>query len=384
MIKATALALGILLSANVTAEANSMASKRNVLDILRNVSADTGLPFNLFTTFGSIESRLNPRAQTGSYKGLFQLSNTEFKRNGGGNIYDPEDNAYAFAKLVKRNANSFKDETGRNPTTFDLYMMHQQGEAGYLAHVNNPDQPAWKSMYSTGEGRQKGPGWSKKAIWGNLPGSDKREFGSVNNVTSQDFLDSWRARVERFSGGNGMNAVAAETGSVPLPGQRVTFPQKAPDRQFMSASLPEDRGVRPVAGGPLKSPQGGSPEPSIPMPAERRVALNSPTNKGYGQLPQTLDYAEAPSASASPSAPSPSPSPAPRFVSQVPGDTPWPGTSSGLQSWASEGLKPGAAIPSVAANNPSPGPMGVGAHGSFGNPPLFRNFFTAIFGGGGF
>jgi len=40
-----------------------------------------------------IESGGNPNATTGSYKGLYQLSDGEFRRYGGqGSIYDPAEN----------------------------------------------------------------------------------------------------------------------------------------------------------------------------------------------------------------------------------------------------------------------------------------------------
>jgi hypothetical protein len=52
-------------------------------------------------------------------------------------------------------------------------------------------------MFKTGEGQQKGAGWAKKAIWGNVPDDMKSQFGSVDNVTSQDFLNLWQHKVER-------------------------------------------------------------------------------------------------------------------------------------------------------------------------------------------
>ena len=61
-------------------------------------------------------------------------------------------------------------------------------------------------MYNTGEGRQKGEGWAKKAIWGNIPASQRARFGSVENVTSEQFADLWR---ERYARGLGYKNYAA-------------------------------------------------------------------------------------------------------------------------------------------------------------------------------
>jgi hypothetical protein len=418
MIKAMALVLAILASTTVSAEAFSMASRRqNVLDILRSVSQQTGVPFGVFNTFGAIESGFKPNARTGSYKGVFQLSNKEFNRHGGGNIYDVEDNARAFAGLVKENAKFFKEELGRDPTTFDLYMMHQQGTAGYLEHVSHPDRPAWQSMHATGEGRRKGSGWSKKAIWGNLPPSDKRRYGSVNNVTSGDFLNSWKARVERFGGGNSMNAVAEAAGvSPPLPGRRVQFPQRNPgvldedvSRGISRKSAGYASGAtfsRTQDGGP---PGGGAPTVSetiqaplsrqvsqvgqangggdearlpIPFPSSRRESLGS--QKGYGRLPDTFvqpEVAETRTSSAGPSRVSTPMAPAPASGGGGGYDFPWPGTAP--LTWAGEGLKPGSAIPTpVRADASAAGGPGVAGGNALGvRPPLFRDFFMSIFGG---
>jgi hypothetical protein len=70
-------------------------------------------------------------------------------------------------------------------------LIHQQGEAGYDAHLKNPDAPAWQNMYSTGEGKQKGAAWAKLAIIKNMPGG-VAQYGGVENVTSQMFTDSWK------------------------------------------------------------------------------------------------------------------------------------------------------------------------------------------------
>lgn len=168
----------------------------------------------LLATFARIESSGRPGAQTGSYKGLFQLSDNEFRKHGGqGDIFDAGANADAAAAKLKAEAAEFQAKHGRAPTALDLYLVHQQGEAGYASHMARPDAPAWQNMAATGEGRQKGAGWAKQAIWGNIPDDVKKRFpDGVESVTSQDFIDIWGEKVARLGGGE---ASAAKLPSTP-------------------------------------------------------------------------------------------------------------------------------------------------------------------------
>ena len=170
--------------------------------VIDQAAAKAGVPAGMLRTFAKIESGGQPGVTTGSYKGLFQLSEAEFRKHGGeGNIYDPQANAEAAARKLKVESETFAARFGREPTAAELYMVHQQGEAGSAAHMSNPGAPAWQNMASTGEGRQKGAAWAKQAIWGNVPDADKARFGSVENISSADFMGLWQAKVEKFSGG---------------------------------------------------------------------------------------------------------------------------------------------------------------------------------------
>lgn len=170
--------------------------------VLDDVSQTYGVDRGLLGTFAAIESGGNPTTRTGSYKGLFQLSNSEFARHGGvGDIYDPGENAKAAAVKLKAESADFARRYGRDPSAAELYMIHQQGIGGADRHWRNPDAPAWQNMYATAEGQQKGPNWAKLAIWGNVPTDMRRKFGDVNNITSRDFVGMWNTKVERFGGG---------------------------------------------------------------------------------------------------------------------------------------------------------------------------------------
>ena len=150
-----------------------------VLETLKNIPVGTpveeikrasdafGVDFNFMKAVAKIESDFNPKQRTGSYIGLFQLSNYEFKQYGSGEITDPRDNAIAAAYKFATEALLFNSQTSKNPTFSDLYLIHQQGWQGAAEHVSHPKRIAWKSMCATDEGREKGERWCKRAIWGN-------------------------------------------------------------------------------------------------------------------------------------------------------------------------------------------------------------------------
>jgi hypothetical protein len=164
-------------------------------------AAQAGVSPRMMGAVASIESSGKPGAQTGSYKGLFQLSEGEFRKYGGqGSIFDAKENARVAALKLKSEQAQLSQKLGRPVTEAEVYMAHQQGVGGATQHIQNPDQAAWQSMYSTAEGRQKGAGWAKKAIWGNVPDRYKRQFGSVENITSGQFTSMWADRYARATG----------------------------------------------------------------------------------------------------------------------------------------------------------------------------------------
>jgi hypothetical protein len=53
-------------------------------------------------------------------------------------------------------------------------------------------------MCATGEGKEKGEKWCKRAIWENTLRDIKRVWKSVENLTSGIFLNMWQNRVDHF------------------------------------------------------------------------------------------------------------------------------------------------------------------------------------------
>jgi hypothetical protein len=153
----------------------------------------------MMKAFAKIESGYNPKARTGKYKCLFQLSDWEFAKYWQGDIYDIRDCSIAAARKVATEAAQFEKDVGRRATAAEIYCIHQQGYQGCAFHYAAPHQLAWKNMYLTGEGQEKGEAWARKAIWGNVPSDLKNKIkGGVEALTSGQFIALWTERVNRF------------------------------------------------------------------------------------------------------------------------------------------------------------------------------------------
>src|SRR5262249_25329175 len=153
----------------------------------------------MMKSFAEIESDYNPKARTGSYKCLFQLSDWEFAKYWKGDIYDIRDCSIAAARKFATEAAQFEKDIGREATAAELYCIHQQGYQACAFHYAAPEQLAWKNMYLTSEGQEKGEKWARKAIWGNVPSDLKNKIkGGVEALTSGQFIALWTERVNRF------------------------------------------------------------------------------------------------------------------------------------------------------------------------------------------
>ena len=157
------------------------------------------LDMQMMKAFAEIESGYNPKTRTGSYKCLFQLSDSEFAKYWQGDIYDIRDCSIAAARKFATEAAEFEKDVGRKATAAEIYCIHQQGYQGCAFHYAAPQQLAWKNMYLTRKGQEKGEAWARKAIWGNIPANLKNMIkGGVEALTSGQFLAIWTERVNRF------------------------------------------------------------------------------------------------------------------------------------------------------------------------------------------
>jgi Transglycosylase SLT domain len=166
------------------------------IEEIRRAADAFSLDFNFMKAVAKVESDFDPKQRTGSYIGLFQLSNYEFSKFGSGDIFNPRDNAMAAAFKFAASAIMFELTTHKKATISDLYLIHQQGTQGAEEHVTHPERIAWKSMCATDEGREKGEKWCKRAVWGNTLPQVKQAWKSVDNLTSGAFVRMWESRID--------------------------------------------------------------------------------------------------------------------------------------------------------------------------------------------
>ena len=191
------------------------------------------VPIDWLRRISRIESGWNPSARRGSYEGLFQLSEAEFRRVGGsGDRSDPDANAMAGAALIASHRDAFRRRYRTEPTLNDMYLIHQQGWGGYQAHRDNPTGTAWENMLNTREGRERtavNPAaarrWAQDAVWGNVPHGERRRFGNVGNVTSGDLVDIWNARITSTGSTGGTTRDIGGAGTVDIPRSNDTPPE---------------------------------------------------------------------------------------------------------------------------------------------------------------
>jgi hypothetical protein len=202
----------------------------NPRDEIREAASLYGLDLAMMMSIAKVESNFNPRARTGSYKGLFQLSDYEFKKYGDGSIWDARDNARAAAHMLLVQAETFRWALGHYPDYAERYMVHQQGIQGAIEHYTHRERVAWQSMCATDEGVLKGEKWCRKCIWQNLSPQWKRTSGSVEKVSSGDFVSLWTGRINhltnRFSVAEGGVSPSPHTKSRVPPGPRPDLAQQ--------------------------------------------------------------------------------------------------------------------------------------------------------------
>jgi hypothetical protein len=224
-----------------------------------------GVDLAMMMSIAKVESDFNPRARTGSYKGLFQLSDYEFDKYGDGSVWDARDNARAAAHMFLIHAEQFKWALGHYPDYAERYMVHQQGIQGAIEHYTHPDRVAWQSMCATDEGILKGERWCKRCIWGNLLPEWKRAFDNVDNISSEDFVRLWTGRIDHFadkySVAQGIASIDRSSKkrtvhSIILAGGKVRTPESNARQRHGSGTLAGRR--RPSLAHAIASPRAGS------------------------------------------------------------------------------------------------------------------------------
>jgi hypothetical protein len=101
-------------------------------DEIRDAAGLYGVDLAMMMSIAKVESDFGPRVRTGSYKGLFQLSDFEFARYGDGSIWDARDDARAAAHLFLVQAEKFKGALGHYPDSAERYMVQHRDHGASL------------------------------------------------------------------------------------------------------------------------------------------------------------------------------------------------------------------------------------------------------------
>jgi hypothetical protein len=173
---------------------NSYNFSSSVFNAIKSAAKKYGLDTQLMMDIAQIESSGRPHAVSpnGSCLGLFQLN----RRTHSGNLLNTATNANIAARELKEKITRFNKEHGRNPAATEIYLMHQQGDAGARAHLQNPQNIAWENIsrfYKCGK-------IAKKAITKNIPDDLKHLLPkNVELITSAQFMAIWAVKCEGLS-----------------------------------------------------------------------------------------------------------------------------------------------------------------------------------------
>lgn len=143
------------------------------------------------TRVAEIESSNNPLEVTGSNKGLYQFGPEEMEKYGITDWRDVAQQNTALQLETEENYARLSSALGRSPTEGELYLAHQQGPSGAPALLTAPaDTPAWQAI------RQYG--LAKRAIRGNIPGTEPLSSVPVEQISAGAFRNMW---INRFESG---------------------------------------------------------------------------------------------------------------------------------------------------------------------------------------
>lgn len=150
-------------------------------DIIVDEARKAGLDPAQMLAIAHIESGFNNNARnsTSSAKGLYQFITDTGRKYGlnSSNVFDARTNARAGMRFTRDNMVELRKSLGRNPTTGELYLAHQQGLGGAKTLLNHKDEnvvDALSRIYSR-----------RKAI------KVVTKNGGNTNMTAGQFANMW-------------------------------------------------------------------------------------------------------------------------------------------------------------------------------------------------
>lgn len=175
----------------IKAQPTMTEDKKKIADAIASKITEYNLDDQASYIFKSIgiESQMNPNAKNknSSAFGLGQFTDATWAAYGRGDRNDAVAQIDAFMRLTIDNTKSFERAYNRKPNAGELYLMHQQGAAGAMALLNNPNDNAMSVIERVVKNRET----AVKSIYHNIP-TDTRNY--AGSMTSKQFTDIWMNR----------------------------------------------------------------------------------------------------------------------------------------------------------------------------------------------
>lgn len=164
----------------------------DIRDIIRQAAARYGVPVDYMQRMAQIESGYNPNARNPSgAAGLYQFMPGTARDYNLSNPYDPAASADAAARLTLDNKRHLSNVLGREPSSGELYLAHQQGAGGASKLLTNPDAAA-SSLVGQAAVTQNGgqSNWSARQFadkWTGKFADGAREIGDKISSATNNF-----------------------------------------------------------------------------------------------------------------------------------------------------------------------------------------------------
>lgn len=151
----------------------------NLQQTFGQLEKEHGLSSGFLARLAYVESTNNPNARNpkSDAKGMFQIIDSTAKSHGVRNPFDPVESAQFSARYAAAHFKKLRSALGRTPTDGELYLAHQQGVAGALRLLQNPQALA-SSIVGT------------RAVLDN---------GGTVSMTAAQFANKWIDKFENVS-----------------------------------------------------------------------------------------------------------------------------------------------------------------------------------------
>jgi hypothetical protein len=146
-----------------------------IVSLIRETAKEHGVRPEAFVRTAEIESAFDPFAYhpVSRASGLFQFLPSTARQYKLEAVFNARANANAAAALWLDNTRALRKGLGREPTSAEVYLAHQQGATGAMKLLTNPTRPA-----------------------GDLVGYNAVKMnGGTENMTAQAFAAMW---IDRF------------------------------------------------------------------------------------------------------------------------------------------------------------------------------------------